>query len=542
MGAVGRADRWLGPTDWGEARVVTGERTGRTRLAAWSAEHGMDAAIGILVLVTGVLLRRWVLRGPLGAPDLDESTVGLQALRFGRGHLATFFPHQAYGGTVETFLVSIVQRVAGADVIALKIVPMVCSLVAALLTWRAAVHLGLGRAGQWCAGLVVWCGPAYAVAFSTKERGFYGVALVLSAAYVLLVIRLDQRVGSADLVLLGACLGLGWWQTPLTMLVAVPAVGWLVARRPWIVRRSSVAAVAAVVCSLPWLVWNARNRWVSMNGGYAFGTTWWQRVEEWVVKLRVVTGIETAFEPSRDLVGGRWTGAVILGIVLAGATVRTRKQAPGLLAVLVVGYGALYALNGLAAGVGNDPRYTYLMVPAVALALASLLPDLASDAWSAAVTVAAAVLVVSLTAWGLAGLGEAARLPEADKFLSSRGIEEVAAFLESRHSGPVLTDIAGTQITYLTHERVRAGSFSVPRFRDLELAARSAPRSTYVLDTHLLGNAGRLNLYLTLHHLPYERRYIGRWSVFLIGSRVLPEQVPLLVFDFAPRASRGPDA
>ena len=500
-------------------------------MRAWVGAHGIEVVLAALVIAVGVVMRRWVLSGPMGSPDLDESTVGVQAIRFTHGHLAVFFPNQPYGGTVEPYLVSIVFRFFGSSVIALKVVPMACAFGASVVTWRAAVRLGLGRAGQWCAPILVWVGPAFAVAFSTKERGFYGLALLLAAADILLVLRLDEAPRQGDLILLGALVGLGWWQTPLTMLVAVPAVGWLVARRPRLPLSDLAPYGALVVGGFPWFVWNARNHWVSMNGGYAFGTSWWQRVESWMIKLRVVTGIETPFVANRHLLEGRWTGAVIVAVVVAGASWRTRREAPALLAVLVVGYGALYALNGLAAGVGGDPRYTYLMVPVMALAVASLLPDLSSDVRSAGVIVVVGALVTALSAWGLAGMGESARQSGSDKFLASPGIEKVAHLLDAVHSGPVQTDTAGMQITFLTDGRVRAGSFSVPRYHDLELAGRAAPKSTYVLDDHVLGNAGRLRLYLVFHRIPFRATHIGKWWLFRIDGRVLPEDARLIIFE-----------
>lgn len=501
----------------------------------------IDLLIGVVVVAVGAALRAWILRGPLGGPDLDEATVGIQATRFGHGHVSAFFAHQAYGGTLETGLVAVVIKIFGPSVGALKVVPMACCLGAAAITWAAAAELGLGRVGRWSAAVLVWCGPAYAILFSTKERGFYGVALLLSAAYLLLVLRLDHRGTDADLLWLGLCLGLGWWQSPLTMLVAVPAVGWLVVRRTALVRRAAGPAVMAALGLAPWLAWNARNRWASLNGGYAFGTSWWQREDGWVAKLRVVTGLEAPFDPSRHLVGGHWTGAAIVVVVLVAATFRTRAAAPGLLAVVGVGYGLLYACNGLAAGVGNDPRYTYLLVPAMALAVASLVP--APQPGFHEVLTVFGVLGASVVvgAWGLAGVVDAAQASHPDHFLASPGIGQVVRYLEQERRGPALTDTAGTQITYLSHGRQLAGSFQVPRFADLEVAARAAPRSTYVLDSQASGNAARLDAYLRSRHIPVRRATFGRWAVFLVDGRVLPGTAHLRVFAFDPTAptSRG---
>lgn len=496
----------------------------------WIADNPWQAAFWVIALGVGIAMRQWILHTSLGTADLDESTVGIQATRFNRGLFDTFFLNQAYGGTVETGLVALTFRVLGTSVVTLKLVPMVSALVAAVLTYRVAVRLELGRTGQWVAPVLVWCGPAYAVLFSTKERGFYGVALVLAAAYPLLVLRLAERPSMRDVLVLGTCVGLGWWQTPLTFLVAVPAVLWLIRSRPSIVRELLWGAIPASVAALPWLMWNAGHDWSSLHPASGFGTSWADRYVDWMVRTRVVMGLETPFDDHRSLTDLRWAGVVLLGLVVAAATYRTRRSAPGLLATLVVGYGLLYAVNTLAAGVGADPRYTYLMVPAVALCLAALLPDIQHDSVRFALSLLVLVLITWSTTWGLLGVQAASDRPRPNSFLSSPGIDEVARLLDRRHVDAVISDTGGMQIAFLTDERVVGASFAVPRLYDYEFAARAADPSVYVLDDGLLDNDVILRRWLIRNKVPFEQHRIGKWQVFLISKRVLPSDAGLLVF------------
>lgn len=475
-------------------------------------------------------MRWWVLAGPLGSPDLDEATVGVQAFEFGHGRLSVFFPNQPYGGTLEPGLVRIGFWIFGSGVLVLKMVPILCCLATAWLAWRTAIRLGLTTAGQLCVPVMAWCGPAYLVVFSTKERAFYGVASVLAMSYPLLVLRLDREITRRDVIVLGLCLGLGWWQTPLIVAVAAPSLLWLVVRRPAVLRWTGWAVGAAALGALPWLVWNARHGWRSVDAGSDPNTSWLDRIEDFWSRLGVVTGIETPFNSSRALIGWRWAGATLVIGVLVVATLRTRRQAPGFLALMVVGYSVLYGLNSLALLVGPDPRYLFLVLPILALCVGAVIPDPSTEVRRFGLVVAVTVGTVGLSVWGTTGMADLARSPDANRFLGSDGIEEVAQLLEHRGVTTALTDLAGSQISYLSNERVIASTFAAPRLARYEEIPRLAPRSTYVLDRSVLGNDKLLRDWLQANKISFEERTVGKWAVFFVDGQVLPEQVPLRYF------------
>ena len=512
-----------------------GRATGWDGLVACARERRSELVFAAVVILVGAALRAWVMAGPLGSPDLDEATVGVQAQEFNAGRLSVFFLNQPYGGTLEPGLVAIAFRLFGASVFVLKLVPILFYAATAVLCWRLAVRVGLGPVGRASTALLAWCGPAYVVFFSTKERGFYGVAALLGVVYPLLVLRLAERRRSAavdrrDLLGLGLCVGLGWWQTPLVVLVAVPAVGWLVVRRPEVVRRCGWAIGAAVMGALPWLVWNVRNGWASLDSGPPMGASWWERVGDFWKRLSVMTGIETPFVPGRALMDWEWAGAVLVVAVLVVATVRTRRVASGLLATLIVGYSLLYGLNVLVELVGPDPRYLFLVVPLLAVCVGAMVPEVDEGLGRSALLGGVGVVTVALSVWGIVGLNREAERPGASFFLSSPGIEDVATLLEQRDVEAAITDAAGMQITFLTGGRVEGSSFAVVRLRRLEERARRASPSTYVLDRHSSGNADRLRTWLDERHIGYTEEAVGIWRVFFLTERVLPEDVPLLIF------------
>src|SRR5829696_2547347 len=331
--------------------------------------------VAALVVLAGLGLRAYVWSTALGEPDLDEATVGVQAEAFLDGDVAVFFPNQASGGTLETGLVAVAFAVLGTSTFVLKLVPVALAVAATALTWRAARRVVPSRLGQWCVPALMWCWPASAVLFSTKERGFYGVALVLAAAIVLLVLRLDAEPTARDIVLVGLCLGLGWWTTPLSLLVAVPALAWLIARHPALVRATRPVALAALAAGLPWILHNVTHGFSSLEAPSGFGTSWADRTGDFLDKLPIVAGLETPWDPDRRLLPWSLAPQAVVVVVVVVATLRTRRRAPGLLATILVGYGVLYGLNGLVAGVGGDPRYLYPLLPVLALSVGSLIPD-----------------------------------------------------------------------------------------------------------------------------------------------------------------------
>lgn len=497
------------------------------------------AELGVLgsAFVAGLVLRWQVVTGPLGYVDLDEATAGIAAREF-FGHPMVFFPGQPYGGTPETVLVGLVHLVVGSGPVALKIVPALLHLLACVLVWDTARRVVPSRSGQLAAPVLLWLGPAVGVWESTKERGFYGAAIVVAAALIWLTARIDLRTTRRDVIAFGVCVGLGWWISPLLMLVAVPATVWLLVREPERLGLGVVAAPAALLGALPWIGWNVLNGFASLRQPPSLGTDLITRFGDGLAKVAVLTGLETPWDPSRTLVpGARIVAVVLVGVAVVGAFLRHPSTGASLSGALVLGYLLMYPLANNTGTVGADPRYLYPMLPALALVTACLLPDPASGrgAFRAGVVL---VLVTALTSWGLAGLDEARSGDQ--RFLEAAGTTEVIDLLEERGVTFATTDLAGAQITYATEGRIKASSFAVPRFPELERLTRVRQPSTYVLDARLYGNAERLERWLFFEGIPFERVRQGVWVVILV-DRWVPPWSPGLVTLLGPveRPSAG---
>ena len=494
------------------------------------------AALGVAFVVGAV--QRWnVLTGPLGYIDLDEATAGIAARSF-FAEPSVFFPGQPYGGTPESVLVALVHQGFGSGTLQLKVVPIVLHLVACCLVWGAARRVVPSRAGQLAAPVLLWLGPAAGVWQSTKERGFYGAAIVAAALIVLLVARLDHHVTRSggvtddraaltrrELVGLGLAMGVGWWISPLLLLVALPAVGWLLFRDPSRLDHWPRVLAGAVIGALPWIGWNVLHAFRSMRQPASLGTDAFTRFGDGVAKVAVLVGLETPWDPDRTLVPmARFVAVAILLVALVVAISRHPSTGASLPAVLVVGYLLLYPLANNTGTVGADPRYLYPMLPALALLIAGLVP---SPRWlpSSVVVLVVAGLAAASTSWGMVGLDEVRTLDV--RFLEAPGTSRVIDLLEDRDVRFAVTDLAGTQITYETGGRVKASSFAVPRFDDLECLMLVEQPSTYVLDNNLANNVANLEWYLATNEIPYTKQQIGTWTVVFAEEWVPPWEAGL---------------
>ncbi len=497
------------------------------------------AWVGIVVALVGTWARAWVIAGPMGAPDLDAATVGLQAQQFLDGHLQVFFLNQPYGGTLEVSMVAAAFAVGGANVAMMKLVALVLHVVALALTWRIVRRVTDDRLARFLAPCLLWIFPAGMVWNSTKQRGFYGIAIVLAALSVLFALRVVQEgAATADLVVLGLVAGLGWWTTPLLAPITLAAGGWALATSAPARRRLPMLAFPAVLGASPWLIWNAVNGWTSMSGGRLEGWDWLEGASGWLRSLGLLTGTATPWDLKRNLVPW-WLGALLFVLVVALAWRRTRGTVGWLLPGIVAIVGVTAPLNLVLAISPGAPRYLYPLMPIVAVILAVLVPARPPirDAWAAAgvLTVAAA-----LTAWGLAGMGELADQPAPNAFIASPGIERVVRHLEARNIDVVTTDSAGMQITFLSDGDIVASSFGSPRVEDYERLAAAVPRTTFVLTDGPPDNPKRLRAWAFFSGaLVTEESHIGQYWVISFDQRVTAAQAGLQVFGGPAPAAPG---
>jgi hypothetical protein len=431
-------------------------------------------AVVAAAVLAGLALRAWVLASPLGTLDADEAIVGLMARHVLDGELSVFYWGALYGGSQDALLAAAVFAVAGSSVLALKLVSVAIFAAAAVLVWlvgRRTVGEPAARTGA----ALFWLWPPFLVWWSTKERGYFGSGLVLGLVVLLLALRLRERDSRLDAAAVGLAVGLGLWVTLQSWLLAVPALAWLVWRRPAVVRLAGVAVPAAVAGAAPWLAWNLRHGWNAVVPESVAGAESTYLGRFWDLFATVLpTSLGLRVPYSLDWTLGRVAGIALLVVALAGfarlLVTRPRELEP-LLAVAVA-FPFLYAASSFTFLV-TEPRYLVFVAPVIALLLARAFERRAA----VALAVALAVSVVGL-----------------------RALERQDLFTPEVHEGGVTTDLGplisrleregvehvlanywlAYRISFESDERVIATSTGHVRYEPHDRAVRADPRAARV--------------------------------------------------------------
>jgi 4-amino-4-deoxy-L-arabinose transferase-like glycosyltransferase len=353
-------------------------------------------------IAAGIGLRIWVLSATaLGSLDADEAVWGLMARHFLDGEWSTFFWGQTYGGSQESILTAAVFGIAGTGTLQLRVVPTVLYAVAAILVWRI---------GRWTVGepdarigaVLFWIWPAYFVWRSTKAYGFYGAGLVLGLLVVLLALRVREKPSRLEVLALGLALGLGWWATPQIVIVAVPALLWLLWHRPSVARLWWLALPGFAVGAFPWIVANVRNDWYSLRATPARTGALDHLESLFTAVLPTALGLRVPF--SLEWIVGPIVGWALYALALAGFAWLVWRRPPGL-ALLILAcllFPIVYVVSPYSY-LSVEPRYLALLTPVVALLLGWTL----RGRWLATAGVAAAF---ALTLAGLVAM-DRERLP-----------------------------------------------------------------------------------------------------------------------------------
>ena len=477
----------------------------------------------------GVLLRVGLLRSSLGSFDGDEAVWGLMSAHVLDGEPSAFFWGQAYGGTLEALLTAPLVAVAGLHVVTVRLVPMLLSALAAVLVWRVGRRT-IGEPAALAAGVLFWVWPPYLLWKTARAHGFYSSSLVLVLLALLLVLRLAERRSRLDSALLGAVLGLSWWQSPQTFVVAVPALAWLTWRRPRAWRDAWIAIPCLLLAASPWFVSNMRHDWWSLTASSG-ETPYVDRLRAFfAATLPMDVGLRVPF--TSDWLGGNvlspavYAALIGLGSILAW---RHRRENLVLLVVVAAAYPFLHALSPFT-WITDEPRYVLLLTPALVLLLAWPLTSL-TRAWAAlAVAVMMSTTVLALIA----------RSPEfdrrADGLFVPSDLGPLVTALEARGLERVYADYwVASRITFATDERIVAAQADVPtvkrrpegvlpdppltyresRYPKYDLLVRAQRRPPYVV---LRESADYGPLRKVLLGAGYRVHRIGRFDLFVHGG------------------------
>ncbi|MGA0311438.1 MAG: hypothetical protein ACO3N4_00065 [Ilumatobacteraceae bacterium] len=363
-----------------------------------------------LAVILGLWARWRVLGSVQGTLNADEAYTGLQAMAILDGDLPVVIRGAAYTGTLDAYVLAPLHALFGAHPTMLKAYTSLLWAVAAIVMWASARSLGLGSAPAVMCAWAVWLAPGPLLVLSTRAYVSYGSGLLLVALSMLLVIGSLNRE-SPDIARsagIGAVAGLAFFAHPMFVTVLAPMllVVALRYRRAW-TRWWLPAVTGAVVVNLPFLVWNARNGWPSLDQPVAASDSWIERL------ARFLTGL---IPRSLGLMGegGSWVvsralSLLILAFValvaLTGVFSAVRSRRPATLAVVVpvlLCWPAMASLSNLS--FVADSRYAVIYLPFLVMTLAvgadrlaSRLPGTARVAGSVAVPVL--MFAVTVVPW-----------------------------------------------------------------------------------------------------------------------------------------------
>jgi len=468
-------------------------------------------ALVLLGLIGAVWLRVWILAGPLGAVDQDEAVSGLMARHFLHGDLSVFFWGQNYGGSQEAMASAVSFALLGANGMALKVVPLLGYGCSAWLVWRIGRRT-IGEPQATVAGVLFLLGPAFFVIRSTRAYAFYATAMVVSCAVLLAVLRLRERSSTVELAWLGFVAGVGWWATPQVVFVAVPAMAWLVARAPRLLRRGHVVLAGAVVGSSPWLLWSATHHWASLKSDFpGRDNTYLSHLHHFFSPL-LPEALGLRMPYSGDWLPGPALGIAAFAVLLGAFAVALWRRPPRLELLLVVAaaYPFLMAVSPASFYTG-EPRYLFLLSPVLALLLAAVLATPVRQLGCLALVTVLSVVAIHRMAGG-------------NPLNPRPKLDAVIAALDAQHVDRVFAPyLIAYRLTFDSGERIVATPFDAVRSRSLDGEVRASSLPGYVL---LDGSPEQVRLAAFLVQTGDLRDHtqVGPFHVYVPRAKVLPEQ------------------
>jgi 4-amino-4-deoxy-L-arabinose transferase-like glycosyltransferase len=328
-------------------------------------------AVGV---VAGVALRVGLYRSHVMGLDSDEGVWGLMARHVLHGEISAFYWGQGHGGTQEVLLTSVLFAVFGSSTIAMRIVPVLLSAIAALLVWRVGRRT-VGEPAARIAAVVFWIFPAYVVWKTEHAHGFYGSGLVYASAILLLALRVEDRGSRRDVALFGLVLGLALWQTLQIVPIAVAALGWVTWRRWRVWRDAWLAVPGFAVGALPWLLSNLQHGWWSFAADSG-NTPFLSRLHYALAgTLPMALGLRVPFTTQWVLGRVGEVAYVAICALFVVAAVRARTTPRSLLFVVAASFPLISTLSPQTY-LTAESRYVVVLAPVIALLLAAPLRNL----------------------------------------------------------------------------------------------------------------------------------------------------------------------
>ncbi len=197
----------------------------------------------IACLLLAVIVRVWLIVHTNGVIAGDEAEVGLQAEHILHGEHPIYYYGQPYMGSLQMYLIAGIFLLTGPSVWAIRIEPLLISLVIVYLTWcfsaalADAAHLSnrVKTLFMVIATLVAAFPPLYDTVEEMRTTGGYVEAFTIMLLLLFCAFRLTQRwragASARELTLrwagIGFLVGLGFWIDPLVVYALLTIALWI---------------------------------------------------------------------------------------------------------------------------------------------------------------------------------------------------------------------------------------------------------------------------------------------------------------------------
>lgn len=415
-----------------------------------------------ITLLLALSVRLALLFSPQAELEADEAIVGLMALHILEGERPVFYYMQPYLGSLEAYLVAGSFAVLGGTTLALKLVPLLVSLLFVGLLFETGRRLG-GPAVGAAAGLYAAVPPSFLAIWSLKARGGYIETLALGQVLLLVAMRVAGRgaIGAGEGIILGFLAGFGLWVNPLIVVYLLPVAAYLLFCLRWNVFGWWMlpGGIAAIVGALPLIDFNLRNGLATAQamfggpGGLAEAPLYVYRFFRY--SLPVIAGAAQAsssdqlFWPAFERsLAGRWPVAAVIAagfLALLAANLKpilallnaetAGRSGRSLLALLLLTIPGVFVVSRFR-DLLTEPRYLLPMYSAIPLLAATLV----SGRLRRGALVVAISALLGLNIYSIATLDPALNLPDTAAGSRASNRAELADYLLDRGLDRVYTD------------------------------------------------------------------------------------------------------
>ncbi len=409
--------------------------------------------MAVAILLLGLVVRvAFCLPAHKYAGDSDAMLAGLCALDVTHGKLPLFFPGGYRLSSQSCYVTAAMFKVFGPNRSALAGTSIFYGILFLIFSWLALREAAGPRAAV--VGLVLVAFPPLQFWLVTYPVWGYGEVMAFSACTMWLgfrLLRTDQKRPGWEACLFGFSVGFSFWTSPQTIMISVPVCAMLLWKRRFTWRSAVVAAGAAALALLPYIV-------VVAYQGLAPFTTSFQKPVSTVAQLIANTDYLFTYTlpvllfslmsqqiPVFSFAGLRVilivAGSLLLVVLAvrrsAGRPTVTAARVPPLLPLAIALFGCtLYILSGVGSIRGWTVRYVAPVFLAIPLSATLLFRRVHGEQAKAAVVVCA-IAVAGLQMWEYPIFHPQVRREAVAALADNRAI---VAWLEKNHRNLAIGD------------------------------------------------------------------------------------------------------